>query len=129
MDDELRIFEMAIDEWADNTLVDRILEEFVELCTFVHAGVREKTPVDTGYARNQWQVGINVMPTGTVAVSSDPVEQGIALLSQVQLGDTVFIINWTEYINALEDGHSRQAPICMVAVTLAEAMKEFARAA
>lgn len=75
--------------------------------------VVDRTPVDTGYARGNWQAALNVPivdarafldPTGSASVA-----QIAAVSGQFRLGDTIFITNTAPYIGALNDGHSPQA--------------------
>jgi hypothetical protein len=107
----------------------------------VLTGVVEKTPVDTGRARGNWQVSITAgagnatitrlddsgeaeahLPPGT----SSAIDAGLAVLAGVKPFSTIVIYNNVEYIVALEHGHSkRQAPQGMVAVTIAEVESQF----
>lgn len=84
----------------------------------------EKTPVLTGAALANWKVSINAPDTAKVpytdktgAVTISRAENDLAL---ALLGDTIFIQNNLEYIEALENGHSQKAPFGMVQVSLAE---------
>lgn len=103
-----------------------------------------KTPVDTGRARGSWQTTVNRPPIeekevasytkqtgetvsgytrgkrGTDKTGSRVINQGLLVLTNYRLGQTVFISSNLSYIEALEHGHSKQAPAGMVAVTLAE---------
>ena len=85
------------------------------------SGVVFRTPVDTGRARGAWTVGVDALPRGTGALDQgggNTVQAGAAKLQPVQAGGIVYIANNVEYIGALEDGHSQQAPQGMVALTL-----------
>lgn len=136
------------------------------------AGVVEKSPVDTGFFRGNWRVGINepdmsVASKGVVepkqkhasgaksvlysskaaaaaAAAGAPQKQpaakrkyekrlaklagsaaqveaaGGAKITEAGLGDTIHITNNTEYGEALENGHSGQAPLGMVKITFEE---------
>jgi len=93
-------------------------------------GVVMKTPVDTGRARANWQVGVNRRPRGQIAVSESGGQRGTAggaaitkgtgEIATVQPGEDVWISNNLPYIEVLENGSSKQAPNGMVGVTLAE---------
>ena len=75
------------------------------------------TPVDTGRARANWQVGLGSAPDGTLPAPSSP-EEGLAnALSAGQVtigaykgGTIIHITNNLPYIEALNNGHSSQAP-------------------
>lgn len=57
------------------------------------------TPVDTGFARSNWQAGVNRLPpAGTVA------GQVAGAIQTMQLGDTLILANHAPYIARLEFG-------------------------
>ncbi len=104
----------------------------------VFSGVVEKSPVDTGRFRGNWQTGVATRPEGTSVVAGrtprkptepfrtpEPVSAGelraaLAPLSQMNTPQTAYIVNNLPYADALENGHSQQqAPQGMVAVTVA----------
>lgn len=83
-----------------------------------------KTPVATGRARGNWQTSIGA-PTQVALTTVDPsgdavLAQGQSAIADVKPFEVVFISNNLIYIVPLENGHSKQAPSGMVAVTLAE---------
>lgn len=83
-----------------------------------------RTPVDEGTARGNWQVQINTPPGGTLNVK-DPsggttISTGNGEIGKAKLGDSIFLINNLDYIQALEDGHSDQRPSGFVKITVAE---------
>jgi hypothetical protein len=91
-----------------------------------------KTPVDTGRARGNWQLtqrspAEDMVPENSAKVSSSETPPSAILkeaeqtASGSQLGDDIWISNNLPYIEALEEGHSQQAPHGMVALSLAEA--------
>ncbi len=83
-------------------------------CSELASRVVERTPVDTGFARSQWQPSINGSMMGdanTITLSA----------AQMKAGDTFAMTNNVAYIRALEWGSSLQAPNGMVRITLAEA--------
>jgi len=82
----------------------------------------DRTPVDTGRARGNWQASSGqpvegvldrLDPGGTVAV------QAAAQVRAVD-GEDLYLVNNLPYIKRLEDGWSQQAPQGMVALTVAE---------
>lgn len=78
-----------------------------------------KTPVDTGRARNNWQVTINEPAEGE---SNDPQASstGVSTINSVGLGQTIFITNNVPYIIFLEEGSSGQAPAGMLEISISE---------
>lgn len=82
------------------------------------------TPHDTGRARGNWQVKINVgspatnpMPENFDYEGDETVAKGTAIINGTQRkpGQTIFISNALPYIDLLDHGSSTQAPFGMVA--------------
>lgn len=68
------------------------------------------TPVDTGRARSNWHLEVGVRDIVLVEPGGDlPAD-----VSNYRIDKTIFISNNLPYIQALEDGHSQQAPKGMV---------------
>ena len=86
-------------------------------------GIVLKTPVDTGRARGNWIVTINV-PAEDVIEDRDKrggttLRKGVAEIGGLDLPfQIIFITNNLEYISFLEEGSSDKAPEGMVAVTI-----------
>lgn len=101
------------------------------------------TPVDTSAAISNWQVGLDVMPTGVIQPyfagfrgstvsqsSSATLENGLGTIHFKQPGQSVHITNNLDYIIKLNDGSSKQAPanfversVLLGAVTAAGGLK------
>lgn len=86
-----------------------------------------RTPVDTGFARNNWYPSLNekiVPPKGTKETAdktgSGALSKTASTVASGKMGDAFYLQNGVPYIGALENGHSGQAPEGMVALTLAE---------
>lgn len=88
-----------------------------------------RTPVDTGFARASWWASINSdsgdapaeeEKTSGVAGSVITIARLSVTIDGTDLGDKLTIGNSASYIAALENGHSKQAPNGMVAVTVNE---------
>lgn len=80
------------------------------------------SPVDTGRFRGNWQVAIGTMPSGTLELDD---KAGTAVLAKAQAealglkaGQTIFLVNNLPYAEALEFGHSQQAPGGMIRLTV-----------
>ncbi len=91
-------------------------------------GVVVRTPVDTGRARGNWNVNIG-SPSSRLKsergfTSADEVgrivEQAEKDLKELAPFEVVYVTNNVIYIKFLDRGSSKQAPIGMVAITLAE---------
>lgn len=96
-------------------------------------GITKRTPVDTGRARSSWNLAIgkpdSFVPAGLIKGtgahkddSSPPTEPsaGPPDVSKVDGTEVVWITSNLDYIEALENGHSKQAPRGMVMITVIE---------
>jgi hypothetical protein len=92
-------------------------------------GVVMKTVVDTGRARNGWQVGVGSIPTEDrgepadfdgKAIRDSVVENGAAALRNLKAYGITYVANNVRYIGHLEYGTSRMAPHGMVVRTVNE---------
>lgn len=98
------------------------------------ASMIQKSPVDTGRFKGNWQIGLNGINHDTGAA---PDATGGAALARIQLGlsgfqpgQHIFITNSLPYSRKLEyDAWSKQAPAGMVRITVAEYAQKFAAAA
>lgn len=112
--------------------------------------VVKRTPVDTGRARGNWQVGVNSRPTGSLKredkSGSKTIAAGATRIRVASPYCTIYIVNNLDYVRVLEyglfvppnpgptrdtrrgrkgrilvrDGYSVQAPKGMVGLTLAD---------
>lgn len=89
--------------------------------------IMQKTPVDTGRARANWNTSIGAPDTSTdmeATIAKVPAKQaeGGEVIGRANFakGQEIYITNGLPYIKPLEDGHSKQAPQGMVAVTVQE---------
>jgi len=88
------------------------------------------TPVDTGYARGNWQTSLDSFPEGAIDRKDKSGRETIAAGQRVisglnKIGQVIYITNNVPYILPLENGHSGQAPAGMVAITFAELRSMF----
>lgn len=102
----------------------------MDLAKKVFVRLVQLTPVDTGYARSSWMIGLGgatdeALPEGTGGgrrAATTFARQQLPNLQGLLANpfEKVSIFNNAPYIQALEEGHSSQAPNGMVAITLAE---------
>ena len=104
-------------------------------CVDLYRRIVERTPVDTGRAKANWQLS-------TVSTSdkkddidgfsaneiSSIINENASNLKVTVNTDKVVIYNNLEYMSYLERGDSKQAPQGMVAVSLAEFEQHFKKA-
>lgn len=78
--------------------------------------VATETPVDTGRARANWQVGRKRPPTGetddtdTSSGASSTVSRESEEIARIRPFSISYVANNLPYIGSLNDGHSKQAP-------------------
>lgn len=90
----------------------------------LHARIVEKSPVDTGRFKANWQYSVNAKATGTIDGNwtserrAPPPET--PKIAAGAFGKVHYICNNLPYSQRLENGYSKQAPIGMVGLTLME---------
>ena len=112
---------------ADDIVGGRV-DKLVRALTFDGLGrIMQKTPVDKGTARANWNVSENnpdysTNPEATIADVPAKLTEGGGNAQTVGFwaGETAWIANGLDYIERLEDGYSKQAPAGMVKVTVEE---------
>lgn len=86
------------------------------------------TPVDTGRARNAWQMSTGSPSSEVPAEGLDhypPPDAVPSAARKARVGDQVFIVNNVEYVGFLDDGSSGQAPGGMTSVMVAQLEAQF----
>jgi len=126
-----REFSISLDKWFEDEVEGRLLQVTRMIGIEVLKRVILKTPVDTGRARGNWFVSI-----GAASDAADGAEDksgqrsinaGSAVITGLTKAQSIYLVNNLPYIGALENGHSSQAPVGMVAVTIAEIEAFFAK--
>lgn len=97
---------------------------FRATCLAILRDVVMLTPVDTGRAKGNWQVTINVPAQGVIEFN-DPTGAGVianatTFLATLEAGTTFILTNNLEYIIVLEDGGQGREPHGMVKRTVAK---------
>lgn len=128
------------DPTGDVRLVVRALNRFAEkhikiITLDATANLIEDTPVDTGWASNNWVPSIG-SPSSFVGDVKDPQPSDVSTaraasdsgVAQVATGyklpmGSVFISNNVPYIRRLNDGHSKQAPKKFVEAAITRAVR------
>jgi len=82
------------------------------------------TPVDTGHARANWQIGISVAPTGEIQGTDksggSTIAAALPTVQQFGAGKVAYLANNAPYITQLEYGSSKQAPAGMARIAVAK---------
>lgn len=79
----------------------------------------ERSPVDSGRFKSNWQAGLGTTNTETsAAAGSDAESRTLAVLEGWRPGQTIFLSNSMPYAKRLEEGWSKQAPAGMVRLSV-----------
>ena len=106
--------------------MEKDIVRLYEKATFdLYSRIAERTPVDTGRAKANWSISLDPDDAEVFAEVSRRVT---TFKMEIDSGD-IYIYNNLDYIEALEGGHSGQAPQGMVAVSLADFAQHFREAA
>jgi hypothetical protein len=106
----------------------------------LYSDIVQRTPVDTGYCRRNWQPSADPPPTDAIGEYPkkekgkhvDVLEplyspEGANTAIPIAKGVTkTWIVNNVVYAEALENGHSNQAPYGMVRIAIAQLEAEWA---
>jgi hypothetical protein len=116
-------FTTGISKWT-RKCQSRLEEVPKEVNWRISMKIIQRSPVDTGLFRGNWQASLKSKPRGVVG-TLDPtgtITMGKVtnVLMRMRPGDRFFLSNNLPYARALEYGHSKQAPQGMVRLTIAE---------
>lgn len=99
----------------------------------LQSGMVEKSPVDTGRFKGNWQCGIGVLnldtSAGNDANGSGAIAKTIAAVQGWKAGQTIYMTNNLPYARRLEFGWSQQAPSGVVRLTVLDFQSSVRRAA
>lgn len=125
----LNEFNRQLDQYAKQLLPRQISDFHRKIVLEALRRIVQKTPVDTGRAKGNWQVTINSPASGqlnTIDKSGGrTIAQAMAAISDFPPFSVVYITNNIDYIEFLEEGSSKQAPAGMVGLTVQELMTMF----
>lgn len=133
----IRQFHGSIDAWIK--AAQSGLEDAVEMMLMdVHKALVMGSPVDTGRFRANWQITFNTYPLHSLNAydkqGQDTIAEGQAVVSGMfRRGGAITSVHFSNlliYANALEYGHSKQAPsgvVGIVAVRLRSFMADAIR--
>ena len=118
----IKSFSADLNAFSKRTGVD--LEVVVrKVALEIFDGVTEKTPVDTGRAKGNWNMSVGSMDTSIDDSATSTAKGQPAKTPSINFTGgirPVYITNSLPYIYALEYGHSQQAPKGMLSITLNE---------
>jgi hypothetical protein len=123
MGTNLQNFNSALSNAAEKIKKEDLVKFIRSVCLETFKRVVQRTPVDTGRARGNWQVEINAPAAGTIEADqwASVFERGDAMLASIPPFSVVHITNNVEYVFYLEYvRRSKQAPNGFVEITLQE---------
>lgn len=138
-------FDRGLRRFTEKLVPEAALREHRKIALLALQGVTLRTPVDTGFARGNWQLTIGEYPSGVIDppgvvkrrkpgedrssqrnppaadIARRVLAEGQATIGKLKPYQTSHLTNNAPYIEQLEGGqHSAQAPNGMVRVTLQE---------
>jgi len=121
---DAKSFGIALDDWAKDLTGPQLTGAVQKIALDLLGRVVMRTPVDSGRLRANWSVSINYRDMNIREVDdklgSGTIAAGRATIASMKVPQVVYLQNNLPYVSAIENGHSRQAPIGMLAVSLAE---------
>jgi hypothetical protein len=91
--------------------VEQMMEKEVRITALqIFNQIVERTPVDTGRARANWNIDINTVDLTLHDPGRDATNESLTATARFKLTDTIYISNNLPYIERLDEGHSKQAP-------------------
>jgi hypothetical protein len=131
--DSLAQFNKEIDNFAKNIAPSEVVKLQKKIVLEALKKIVQKTPVDTGRARGNWQTSIGspiesaierLEPKGNEpqieAGTAETIVAGLSAITSLPPYSIVWISNNMNYIEFLEGGSSKQAPAGMVMLTVEE---------
>lgn len=94
------------------------------------SSVIQKSPVDTGRFRANWNVSLNA-PDESTSEETDPTglnstNRVVSVVASYKLADqSIYLTNNLQYANRLENGWSKQAPAGMVRLSMMETSRKY----
>ena len=108
-------FGKDVEKWAESA--GESLQDVIEgTALSMYTSVIKRSPIDKGTFRGNWR--INAGYIDDIVDDSTQPEMNPNLSAKV--GESIYISNSLPYAVALEEGHSKQAPLGIVAVTVAD---------
>jgi Zn ribbon nucleic-acid-binding protein len=140
MSSNFQQFKAEVGRFADEEVPAKVRQVQQKIGLQALRGVVNKTPVDTGRARGNWQASIGQPASGTIndedpsgqaplpsSASTDTFFREQPTITNAQPFSVIWLSNNLPYIERLENGYSQQAPNGMVSTTVTEIQVQFQR--
>lgn len=106
-----------LDKWVDKVGLNT--EKAVRIAALkIGSDIVQRTPVDTGRARSNWNFNLNRPDLSTASTLNPNRSVRLYDVPKAKIGDSIVISNNLDYILGLEHGHSKQAPSGMVGLAV-----------
>ena len=117
----LSVFARRIKKLAERIEVN-VSRTVIKTAIAINQAVVISTPVDTGHARVNWQLGIST-PVRSINPATDPSGAATIALNNAKAmtrkdGQDIYISNNIDYIGFLNEGSSAQAPAGFVEIAV-----------
>lgn len=131
----IREFHSSVDAWI-KAAGDGLLDVVKIACSDIHRDLVMASPVDTGRFRGNWQITFNKPPLYALnnydQDGAKTIQEGqrvLGLIGGKGVAVTkVYFSNMLIYANALEYGHSKQAPAGVLGIVAVRLRSYFANA-
>lgn len=117
-------FKSQLDQAYEKKVVQRLEDSVRFFALSFYSGVKMMTPVDTGRARANWGLDINIIDVSIVEPASP---KGFDAVARYKLSDVINISNNLPYIRRLNEGYSGQAPAGFVEDAIIQARGQTGR--
>ncbi|MBB5411907.1 hypothetical protein HDG34_005873 [Paraburkholderia sp. HC6.4b] len=137
--DQIKALTLQLEEELSKRIVEIAMDIRSELVDNPPIG----TPIDTGWASNNWWFGVGASPAGNggvppadpiaaatdVAVRASGFAEGLAQLGEYRLTDAlpIYVSNHVPYINRLNSGWSQQTPSGFIEMAIANVYIKYLR--
>lgn len=115
-------------EYTKEALTSEINTDIRKIAFKILRNVVVATPVDTGRARGNWQIGVDRAKSEVLTVDdksgSVSIGKGVSVLRGVGDFKSIWITNNLPYIGKLNDGSSEQAPKKFVETSIVRALND-----
>ena len=122
----IKQFELDLTQFVQKLLPEQVVIFHKKIHMQVLSAIVLKNPVDTGFARHNWQSGTEPNEEKLGEYGEEFARPDVPLnLDGLKAYAVSYLWNNTHYITYLEDGYSDQAPVGFVELSLEQAKAMF----
>jgi hypothetical protein len=118
---------LEIDHWIDVEVPEEVVNRLTVIALEAMRSLIEKTPVDTGRAKGNWQLTLGIPAVGEVDVIDDSPQgtvpsgadmQVLSMMPHWRMPEFIWFHNGVGYIEFLENGTEKMAAVHMLERTV-----------